>query len=191
MCICLPMTIEIRPARLEDAVKVLALHRAVVQDPEGLIRQPEEITEQHIGEFLGKSIQTGLVFVAVAPENEIVGEIHAHTPPLTAFRHLLTDLTIAVHPKAQGQGVGRRLFERFFDEVPPNIARVELYTRETNVRNVQFYQRLGFVNEGPQRHKICMPNGELQTPLHMAWFNPNFQGLILQPKQQKQEFNLW
>jgi GNAT superfamily N-acetyltransferase len=108
------------------------------------------------------------------PCGSIVGEIHAHTPPIIALRHLLTDTTIAVHPAVQGQGVGRKLFEHFLHQTPPSIARVELYTRETNTRNFEVYKRLGFVSEGPQRHKICMPDRQLQTPVHMVWFNPNF-----------------
>lgn len=52
--------------------------------------------------------------------------------------------------------------------------RVELYVRETNTRNVAFYESLGFVNEGRQEHKIYGPSGNWETPLHMAWFNPDF-----------------
>jgi ribosomal protein S18 acetylase RimI-like enzyme len=89
--------------------------------------------------------------------DRIIGEMHAYTPPLLALQHVLTDLTIAVLPEGQGIGIGRRLFERFLQAVPQNIARVELYTRECNARNVAFYERLGFLNEGCQRHKICMP----------------------------------
>ena len=166
--------IQLRSARKEDAEQLLGLYLEVAKDPDGLIRQPEEITDEFIqGHVLDESLNHGIIFVA-EQEGQIVGEIHAHTPPIIALRHLLTDLTIVVHPRAQGQGVGRKLFEHFFQAIPSGIARVELYTRETNTRNVRFYERLGFVNEGPQRNKICMPNGELQTPLQMAWFNPNF-----------------
>lgn len=172
--------VEIRPGRMDDADGLLALHRAVAEDTQGLIRQPEEITADYIHDTLTTSIDRGMIFVATRKMTSssggvvVVGEIHAHAPPLVAFRHLLADLVVAVHPDVQGRGVGRRLFDAFLRLVPPHVARVELYTRETNIRNVQFYKRLGFASEGRQRHKICTPRGELQTPLLMAWLNPNF-----------------
>ena len=191
------VSVSIRPATKKDAQQLLQLHKDVIQhDPSGLLRQPWEITEDFIHDVLEKSIPCKMIFVAETEMVEekgkdradsdnddresatknyvIVGEIHAHTPPIAALRHLLTDLAIAVHPSTQGQGVGRKLFEHFLENVPPSIARVELYTRENNQRNVEFYKRLGFVSEGPQKHKICMPNRELQTPIHMVWFNPSF-----------------
>lgn len=172
--------IEIRPGRFDDVEGLLGLHRVVVKDPDGFIRQPDEITVEYIEDMLHKSINHGLIFVATKQSDDdgrdrtIIGEIHAYTPSINAFRHLLMDLLIAVHPTVQGRRVGRRLFDTFLQHVPTNIARVELYTRETNARNVRFYERLGFINEGRQHHKICTLDGRFETPIHMAWFNPNF-----------------
>jgi putative acetyltransferase len=110
-------------------------------------------------------------------DDRIVGEIHAYTPEIHAFRHMLSDLTIAVHPEHQHRGIGKKLFRTFLQLVQsdfPHILRVELYVREENLPIVRFYQSLGFINEGRQRHKILNDRNQLETPLHMAWFNPEF-----------------
>ena len=58
--------------------------------------------------------------------------------------HLLID-DIAVHPSAQGQGIGRQLMafaER--QAVAAGLSLLTLYTHETMVENIAFYTRLGY-----------------------------------------------
>ncbi|CAB9498164.1 Acetyltransferase (GNAT) family [Seminavis robusta] len=203
-------SVLIRPARADDASDLLYLHQLAAVDPQGLVRQPQEITLEFIVEgFLLPCLQSGIILVAELPVEEddnedehdcktkqqrIVGDMHALNPtsPI-AFQHLLTDVSIAVLPSVQGQGIGRKLFQDFFHRIPTHIARVELYTLSTNARNVQFYERMGFVNEGTQTNRIFYYDcdqtdgkavqeaeeedeaaAELRTPIHMAWLNPNF-----------------
>lgn len=170
------MDIEIRTGKLSDSSKLLELYKEVAKVSDGIIRKEHEINENFIHTFLEKSIDNGLILIGIY-NNEIVGEIHAYTPKIYAFQHLLTDLTIIVDPKRQGMGIGRSLFESFLGLVETNlghILRVELYTREHNKRNVKFYESLGFKNEGRQENKIYISNTVFETPLHMAWFNPNY-----------------
>ncbi len=136
----------------------------------GIIRNRDEINEDYISSFLNSSIENGLILVAIL-EGRIIGEIHAYTPKIYAFQHILTDLTIVVNPKKQGIGIGRKLFERFLEIVDKDLShikRIELYTREHNLRNVKFYESLGFVNEGRQKDKIFISPSRFETPLHMA-----------------------
>ncbi|MEM1339355.1 MAG: N-acetyltransferase [Bacteroidota bacterium] len=168
------MEIEIRKANTQQVDPLFNLYRAVAGLKDGLIRRPDEITQDYVAGFLGKSQENGLCLVAHFMD-EVIGEIHATTPGIFAFQHLLTDLTIVVHPNYQGKGVGRKLFALFLDTIQneySHILRVELYTREHNHRNIKFYESLGFVNEGRQHQKIYSSHERLETPLHMAWFNP-------------------
>lgn len=170
------MQLKIQRSRLEQAVEIQAVYSAVADFPDGVIRLKEEITLEYVKGFLSKSIDKGLSLVALL-DGQVVGEIHAYTPDIFAFQHLLTDLTIMVHPAQHGKGIGRKLFEAFLAIVQAeyqHILRVELYVREHVVRNVQFYEGLGFQNEGRQAHKIFTTTG-LQTPQHMVWFNPSFE----------------
>jgi putative acetyltransferase len=160
-----------------DLAAIIALYRDVSQVYGGIIRSTDEITESYVGHFLEAALEKGLIFVAKWGD-VVVGEIHAYTPDLHAFRHLLTDLTIVVHPDHQGKGLGKELFSGFLATIRKDfrhILRVELYVRENNRKNVQFYESLGFVNEGRQADKIMRPDGGFETPLHMAWRNPDYQ----------------
>lgn len=167
----------IRSSTMEDIDAVRALYQKITKVPDGIIRRKEEITQEYIGGFLKNSLTDGISLTAFKKNGSIIGEIHAYTPPIFAFQHLLTDLTIMVDPDFHGQGIGRRLFETFLSKVQiefRHIYRVELFVREHNEKNIRFYKSLGFINEGRQKGKIFMELGLLQTPLHMVWFNPEF-----------------
>ncbi|GAB5476084.1 MAG: GNAT family N-acetyltransferase [Maribacter sp.] len=170
------MEISIEKADIKHKSELLQLYRKVAGISDGIIRNEDEINEEYISDFLTNSIENGLILVGTL-EEKIVGEIHAYTPDLFAFQHILTDLTILVDPINQGQGIGRKLFEKFLKVVTSefvHIKRIELYTREHNERNVKFYESLGFINEGRQKDKIFISEVAFETPLHMAWFNPNY-----------------
>lgn len=170
------MEIEIRRANLENGQELLALYTKVAGISNGIIRNENEITEAFIADLLGKSIDNGLILTGLI-DGKIVGEIHAYTSDIYAFQHILTDLTIVVDPDHQGKGIGRKLFDTFLNKVTTeftHIKRIELYTREYNKRNVKFYESLGFINEGRQKDKIFISPSKFETPLHMAWFNPNY-----------------
>ena len=164
--------IQIIKSELKHQSEILDLYKSIAGIRDGIIRIENEVTEEYVSGFLNRAIENGLSLVAML-ENEIVGEIHAYTPDIYAFQHLLTDLTIVVNPNHQGTGIGRKLFESFLEIVKEeftHIKRIELYTREHNSRNVMFYESLGFVNEGRQKDKIYVSPSEFETPIHMAWF---------------------
>jgi ribosomal protein S18 acetylase RimI-like enzyme len=62
--------------------------------------------------------------------------------------HLLVD-NIAVHPAAQGNGLGRRLMA-FADEEArlQRLTEIRLYTHQKMIENVEIYKRLGYEETG-------------------------------------------
>jgi ribosomal protein S18 acetylase RimI-like enzyme len=170
------MKLSIEFGNTNQEMQLLNLYTKVADQKDGIIRKKEEINSQYISDFLNKSIKNGLILVGQF-DGKIVAEIHAYTPSVFAFQHILTDLTIVVDNDYQGQGIGRKIFEEFLKIVEDkydHILRVELYTREHNKRNINFYESLGFRNEGRQEFKILKKKGEFETPIHMAWFNPKY-----------------
>ncbi len=170
------MVFEIKKAELKHKAELLALYRKVAEISDGIIRHESEITKEYVSDFLTNSLNNGLILIGII-SGKIVGEIHAYSPNILAFQHILTDLTIIVDPNNQRKGIGRKLFESFLKNVTSELAhikRIELYTREHNERNVRFYKSLGFINEGRQKDKIFVSESEFETTLHMAWFNPNY-----------------
>ncbi|MEN1784388.1 MAG: GNAT family N-acetyltransferase [Bacteroidota bacterium] len=167
--------LKIAPTQLADKAQLLTLYQAVAIKSEGLIRIPSEIDEAYIDSFMNQAHRQGLSLAAYL-HNKVVGEIHAHTPRLFAFQHLLTDLTVAVNPDYQGKGIGRKLFTNFLDTVTqkmPHIVRVELYTRAHHQKNIDFYKSLGFQIEGRHMDKIYKTATAFETPLSMAWRSPS------------------
>ncbi len=106
-----------------------------------------------------------------------MGKIHGYPQKIHAFQHMPTDVKTLVDPDSHGKGIGRKLFGNFLDKVQyemPFIKRIELYTREHNDCNLRFYSNLGCINEGRQKDKMLITESQFETPLHMAWFNPNY-----------------
>lgn len=171
---------HIRNAAIEDLLKIQQLYRNVARQHGGIARTEEEITDEYVRSFLTRSIEWGLILVAEHPQNpeEIIAEIHACAPGPKAFKHVFSDLTVAVHPAFQGKKVGRTIFTIFLEEVGinrPDIGRVELIVRESNRRAIAFYQSMGFLIEGRFEMRIKNEDGSYEADIPMGWQNPNFE----------------
>ena len=108
---------------------------------------------------------------------QIVGELHAYPIGPKIFEHVLSNLTIAVHPDFQGQGIGKQLFTYFLNIVEtemPHILRVELDTRDGNERAIALYQNVGFIIEGRLRNCDKLEDGRFFDDLPMGWLNKNY-----------------
>ncbi|WP_265580403.1 GNAT family N-acetyltransferase [Methanofollis aquaemaris] len=162
----------IRRSKLEDADAIYGLYVETAAVPGGLARCRDEITPTYIHTFLRRCIGDGLSLVAVDDGGRVVGEVHASRCGLKVFGHVLTDLTISVHPACQSHGWGRQLFERFIEVVTeemPEIRRIELSARESNTRAIRFYESLGFVAEGRLRGRVYGVGGRYEDDIQMGW----------------------
>jgi ribosomal protein S18 acetylase RimI-like enzyme len=171
------MTLEnitIRPGTEADQAAVLGLYQAVASQPGALARRAEEIDAAYIAAFAAKARSAGVWLVA-EDSHGLCGDIHASRPQPRDFQHVLGDLTVVVHPRAQDQGLGRRLFTAFLDHVrqqETGITRIELITRESNARARHLYESLGFSLEGRLRSRVRHPDGSLEDDLFYAWLRP-------------------
>jgi ribosomal protein S18 acetylase RimI-like enzyme len=162
----------IRPATPTDHARLLALHRAVAEDPNGIARMPDEITETYIASLLRIAPPTGLQLVVENNAGELIGEIHGSKYGLRTFNHILGNLTLVVHPDWQGKGIGKMLFTQFLGEVRhlfPEIRRIELEARATNEAALGLYRSLGFVQEGVYRDKNRKQDGSFVDSIPMAF----------------------
>lgn len=169
-----------RTANIDDLQRIIRLYKAVAKNEGGLARLDDEVSEEYVTNFISKSFSTGLIIVAEHPDNpdELVGEIHAYKPGIKVFNHVLSELTIAIHPDFQGKKIGRTIFTIFLEEVGrnrPDVARVELITREGNTRAIALYQSLGFRIEGRLEMRIKNADGSYEADIPMGWQNPNFE----------------
>jgi ribosomal protein S18 acetylase RimI-like enzyme len=169
----------VRHADAGDAAKIFTLYKAVGAAPIGIARAPEEVSVAYIENFMQQAAHAGIELVIDNPDNanEIIAEIHCHTPALNLLRHIMSDLTIAVHPSFQGRGLGKQIFTQLLEIITagrPGILRVELYTQESNERAIALYKKLGFVAEGRFEKRVYSRQGVLEADIPMAWFNPSY-----------------
>jgi RimJ/RimL family protein N-acetyltransferase len=165
--------ITVRAGRRDDAAAIKELYRTVAATPGGIARAADEITDEYVRHFVESSIERGIILVADLPgSTKLAGEIHAYRSDVRAFQHSLGELTIAIHPDAQGQGLGRRIFTQLLDEVRrnhPDITRVELITSEYNTRAQRLYESLGFRREGRMERRFRSSEARYEADIPMAW----------------------
>jgi putative acetyltransferase len=162
--------VSIRPTTRADAPAILEVHRAAAANGGGLAREPDEMDLAGIEATLAKPLANGVALIAFL-DGRAVGEIHAARLGPRQFDHNLTDLTIAVHPEAQGKGVGAALFEALFAAaaaLTPAVERIELFCREGNTHAVRLYQRLGFEIEGRFPGRVRLKDGTVEDDLAMG-----------------------
>ena len=168
---------KIRKGTPGDHLALLTLYKAVAQAPNGLARRTDEITVSYIDSILHKSRQQGIVLVAYHVDTPGIpaGEIHAYSSKLQNFSHVLSNLTVVVHPKHQNKGVGQQLFTELLARVQrdfPDILRVELMAKENNEQAIQVYKKLGFVIEGRYPKRVWdAQTKQYETDLAMTWYN--------------------
>jgi ribosomal protein S18 acetylase RimI-like enzyme len=147
---------------------LVTLHRATAAAPGGLARTPEEIDAAYASGFVAKTSVGGIALGAWA-DGALAGEIHAGRMGIAQFAHVLTDLTVAVHPAWQGRGVGSALFRALFAAaLKPKVERVELMAREGNSEAIRLYERLGFQIEGRFPGRVRMPDGSTEADIAMG-----------------------
>jgi ribosomal protein S18 acetylase RimI-like enzyme len=168
-----PHHVRLRPGRREDAGAIQQLYQTVAATPGGIARTPAEVTREYVKDFVAHSLQRGVLLVAELPGLPgLTGELHAYRSDLQAFAHVLGDLTVAVHPQAQGRGIGRQLFTQLLDVVTrehPDITRVELIAQESNHRALTLYESVGFRREGRLEGRIRRPGGGVEADIPLAW----------------------
>ena len=163
--------LELRPTTLADAERLLVLYQTVAATPNsGLARQCDEITRDYVEAFLPQR-DTDWVSIGAFLGGTLAGEIHTTRMQPRQFSHVLTDLTIAVHPHAQGRGVGARLFAALFEaasRLTPPVTRIELVARTGNSAAIRLYERLGFRAEGRFHGRVHLPDGTIEDDIPMA-----------------------
>lgn len=168
------MQYTVRGAGISDLHKIMVLHKDVAAYSGGIARQADEITESHVRNFIERSLEKGIILTIEDPDNSdaLIAEVHTSTPGIRAFAHLLTDLTVVVHPDYQGKGIGTLLFRTLFEEIEskhPQILRIELIAKESNIKAINFYKKFGFKAEGRLDKRISGKSGELEADIPMAW----------------------
>jgi len=172
------MNYKAREATLKDEKAIFHLYQTVAENVGGIAREKTEITASYIKNNLEKAIQTGVSLVIEDTNSPVlIAEIHCYKLEPKVFHHILSELTVVVHPDFQGKGLGKLIFNELLNHINKNrndIMRVELIARESNAKAIEMYGKLGFKQEGRLEKRINSNDGNFEADIPMAWFNPNF-----------------
>ena len=95
---------------------ILALYRDVAATPGGIARAPDEVTSEYVEGFVSDSLDRGIILVAeLEGLPGLAAELHTYRSELGIFRHVLGELTVAVHPAAQGRALAGSCSRRLLD----------------------------------------------------------------------------
>lgn len=119
--------------------------------------------------FFDERIRPEDVLVAET-DGELVGYLMLHQSiPLPSHSHVLEINGLAVHPEAQGTGVGRALVEEAQEQVRRRGARkLSLRVLAPNTGARRLYEACGFVVEGVLTTEFVIDDGDVDDVL-MAW----------------------
>lgn len=164
--------ISIRDARVEDAPLLSEAERQVASVPGRLISRPHELTDSA---FLEKidilSRSSNGKYIVAELNNAIIG--HAMLDPMNheVTRHIVR-LTIVVHSGFEGRGIGERMLTHLiaWARSCPEVEKIELHVRASNLRAVHLYQKCGFHFEGRLRNRVKHASEQYDDDFEMGLF---------------------
>jgi RimJ/RimL family protein N-acetyltransferase len=174
-------TVVVRTIAPSDADAVIALERAIVAARQGVVLTERDLEDE-------AALARTLVAAAYRDPRlgvRLVAEVAGHLAGSSAISRLrpgllrhVASLSVGVHPRHQGRGVGRLLVERALawtagpGRADPPVSRVELSVRADNPRAIALYEALGFELEAIRRGYVRTPDGALVDDHVMVRFIP-------------------
>ena len=147
------MTIQIRPARPEDASTLVELGAAIGGEPEAWLLNTDgwrSVTEERRYLRALRRHPDAAVFVA-EDEGEIVGRLSVARDPHSASRHV-ADLGLMVAASHRRSGIGRALLEQAEAWArSAGVVKLELHVFPWNEPAIRLYEEYGFEREGLRR----------------------------------------
>ncbi len=144
------MSIQIRPARPEDAATLVALGSAIGREPEAWLLNTDgwrTVTEERRYLRALRRHPDAAVYVA-DDDGAIVGRLSVARDPHSASRHV-ADLGLMVAASHRRLGIGRALLEQAVAWArDAGVAKLELHVFPWNEPALQLYEQFGFEREG-------------------------------------------
>ncbi|MGH3071039.1 MAG: GNAT family N-acetyltransferase [Gaiellaceae bacterium] len=147
------MTVQIRPARPEDAATLVALGASVGREPEAWLLSTEgwrSAAEERRYLRALKRHPDAAVYVA-EDDGAIIGRLSVARDPNSASRHV-ADLGIMVAAGHRRRGIGRALLEQAVAWArDAGVRKLELHVFPWNEPAIRLYEEFGFEREGLRR----------------------------------------
>ncbi len=161
---------SIRIATPADAEAIAAAEAETQRTPGLLVGWPGEIPVEAYRAKIGKLATAGR-YIVVEDADGLAGHAFLDPMPMHANAHVFL-LTIVVHPRHVGRGVGRSMLRDLLEwaQRDARVGKVELNVRAGNLRAQQLYRGFGFVEEARFARRVRRIDGIFEDDLGMAWF---------------------
>ena len=165
------MTIQIRPARPEDASALVELGASIGREPEAWLLNTDgwrSVAEERRYLRALRRHPDAAVFVA-DDDGTVVGRLSIARDPHGASRHV-ADLGLMVAAGYRRRGIGRALLEQASAWARASgVLKLELHVFPWNEPAIRLYERFGFEREGLRR-KHYRREHEYVDAILMAYF---------------------
>lgn len=121
-----------------DLKQILDLQYVAYQSEANLLHNFNIPPLKQTLEALEYEFQSGILLKAMNDEGQIVGSIRGHVEGSTLLVGKLF-----VSPQYQGKGIDSKLLKEIEKGCPQ--PRYELFTSNKSIRNIEFYERMGYV----------------------------------------------
>jgi len=155
----------IRNAEFSDVAALHELTIAVAEDGRGVVFTVDDLiaggprAAGRIAESFDPATRDDAVVLVATVDGAIAGEASVQRLKPSFTRHVAV-FSIEVHPLHQRRGIGRALLRGCVEWAKAcAIERLELYTREDNVRARALYESEGFVLESARVRFTRLPDG--------------------------------
>ncbi|HKI85307.1 MAG TPA: GNAT family N-acetyltransferase [Thermoanaerobaculia bacterium] len=151
------MTMEIRPATVDDAEALLALRHRLAKETDFTSWDPGEIqgtVEKQRDAIIAFDARGNSRYLLACDGEDLVGLILAAGGDRNRLRHRAV-IALGILRSHWSRGIASRLLSEIIDWAPgAGVTRLTLEVNVTNVRAISLYLRHGFVFEG--RHQGSM-----------------------------------
>jgi ribosomal protein S18 acetylase RimI-like enzyme len=161
---------SVRRAVPEDAPALAQAERDIAKTPGRLVSRPEELRDENFEEkIVSLSKNDSGIYLVIEENKFILGHAFLEPHKLAATSHVVV-LTIAVHEGFQGKGLGKILMQHLIEWAQSNskIEKIELQVRSSNIRAINLYQTLGFIEEGRKTKRLKLGPNEYLDDIYMA-----------------------
>lgn len=145
-----------RPAILEDAEQLIQLIKKVINEAPFLILQNGSFnyTIEEEKEWIADVLSNESSQILLAFNGEkLIGSLTFIANDLERIAHT-GELSMAIDQAHKNQGIGNGLLDNFFEELDPQIKRVELSVIDRNTPAIHLYKKFEFIEEGRQKNKV-------------------------------------
>lgn len=166
--------VVIRDAHPVDAEKLIDINLKIIEEKIYMLRQPGEAVYTKESEV--KNIENllkgeGTLYLVAEVENDVAGYLDFRNGGLKITKHA-GSLSLYILKEWRGIGIGELLLNALIEwaEKNPLIEKVTLNVFSTNIRAMNLYKKLGFIEEGRCPKDMKLEDGTYMDSVLMYKF---------------------